>query len=345
MPNNPTVTIVIPTRNRCDLLKETIASVFAQTYAQWELIVVDDASDDQTASWLKSLTDNRVQTIRFGHRSERSDARNTGLRAAKGPYILFLDDDDLLSTKALQVQVGALEASPTAVMSIGGYVIFDEYGGRRTRRIVRRGRVTNIYQDLLFGWIPVSGQCLLRTEVIRSVNGWDRTLIPIEDHGLWLRIARLPPVVLLPDLVLLYRIHRGQWRPRNLSQMMTDVREKAVATLHGTERARADRVLEARSLVEEASGHYRRSEAGRALRLYAKAIRLRPSLLRSPLTRSMISLPILKSLVGTVGGKAGLRVARPLFHGMLRMLNKEIKVTGNLNVEMADQPPEIKKDL
>ena len=338
MTSHPTVTVVIPTRNRCDLLKETIASVFAQTYAHWELIVVDDASDDATASWLRSLTDGRVQIIRFDQRSERTHARNTGLHAAKGPYILFLDDDDLLAENALRAHVAALEAFPEAVMSVGGYVMFDEYGSRRTYRMVRTRRVANVFQDFLFGWIPVSGQCLLRTAVIRSANGWDGTLIPIEDHGLWMRIARERPVVLLPDRVLMYRIHRGQWRPRNLAHMMTVVREQAVSALQGEERTRAEQMLTVRSLAQRANGHYRRAEAGSALRLYLQAIRLRPSLLRSPLTRSTIAVPMIKCLVGN----AGLRLGRPLYHGMLRMLKKEIKVTGDLNVEMSDQTPGVK---
>jgi glycosyltransferase involved in cell wall biosynthesis len=339
MTSAPTVTVVIPTRNRCDLLKETIASVFAQTYAQWELIVVDDASEDATASWLNSLTDSRVQVIRFDQRSERTRARNAGLQEAKGPYILFLDDDDLLFAHALRAHVDALEASPAAVMSIGGYVMFDEYGSRRTYRMARRRRLANVFQDLLFGWIPVSGQCLLRTAVIQSVNGWDGTLIPIEDHGLWMRIAREPPVVLLPDLVLMYRIHRGQWRPGNLAHMMTVVREQAVSRIEGRERAPAEQVLKARALANEANGHYRRAEAGRALRLYYQAIRLRPSLLRSPITRPTIAVPMMKCLVGNVG----LRLGRPLYHRMLRMLKKEIKVTGNLSVDMSEETRGVKR--
>ena len=340
MTTTPTVTVVIPTRNRCDLLKETMASVFAQTHAQWELIVVDDASDDGTALWLTSLTDPRVQTIRFDQRSERTHARNTGLQAANGQYILFLDDDDLLAPDALHAHVSALEASPAAVMSVGGYVMFDEFGSRRTYRMVRHSRLANVFHDVLFGWVPVSGQCLLRTDVIRSVNGWDGKLIPIEDHGLWMRIARERPVALLSDQVLMYRIHRGQWRPRNLAHLMTVVREQAVSTLHGDERTRAEQVLKARALAQQANGHYRRAEAGRALRLYLQAIRLTPGLLRSPLTRSTIVVPMMKCLVGS----AGLRLGRPLFHRMLRMLKREIKVTGNLSVDMSEETRGVRKD-
>jgi glycosyltransferase involved in cell wall biosynthesis len=341
MTSTPTVTVVIPTRNRCDLLKETIASVFAQTYAQWELIVVDDASEDGTAAWLSSLTDRRVQAIRFDQRSERTRARNAGLDAAKGPYILFLDDDDLLFPAALRVHVEALDASPEAIMSIGGHVMFDEYGSRRAYRIVRGRRLANIFQDLLFGWVPVSGQCLVRTDAIRSANGWDGTLIPIEDHGLWMRIAQQRPVVLLPDLVLKYRIHRGQWRPRNLAHMMTVVREQAVSRTEGSERALGEQVLRARSLAQQANGHYRRAEAGRALRLYYQAIRLRPSLLRSPITRPAITVPMMKCLAGNVG----LRIGRPVFHRILRMLKKEITVTGNLKVDLSEETRGIKKEL
>lgn len=333
MTSTPIVTVVIPTRNRCGLLKETIASVFAQSYPHWELIVVDDASEDETASWLRTLNDDRVRTIRFDQRSERTRARNAGLAMAAGPYVLFLDDDDLLGEDALRVHLEALETFPAAVMSIGVFVMFDEYGSRRVFRMVRRRKVTNVLQDLLFGWIPVSGQCLLRTEVIRAANGWDGTLIPIEDHGLFLRIARDRPVVLLPDRVLRYRIHRGQWRPRNLAHLMTVVREQAVSAMPGAERADAEQVLRARSLAQQANGHYRQARAGTALRLYYQAIRLRPSLLRSPMTRSAIVVPMMKCLAGNVG----LRLGRPVFHRVLRMLKRDIRVTGNLNVDLSEE--------
>jgi hypothetical protein len=155
-----------------------------------------------------------------------------------------------------------------------------------------------------------------------------------------MRIARERPVVLLADVVLMYRIHRGQWRPRNLAHLMTVVREQAVSTLNGRERTRAEEVLKARSLAQRANGHYRRAEAGRALNLYYQAIRLRPSLLQSPLTRPTIAVPMMKCLVGNVG----LRLGRPLVHRILRMLKKEIKVTGNLTVDMSEETRGIKRE-
>jgi glycosyltransferase involved in cell wall biosynthesis len=315
------VTIVIPTRNRCHLLGEAIASVRAQTFVEWELIVVDDASEDETWPRLQDLRDPRIRTIRFEERAERSEARNAGLRVANAPLILFLDDDDLLPARALHAHVVALQRHPAAIASIGGYVMFDGSGSRRTYRIVRSGRLREIFKDVLFGWMAISGQCLLRTGAVRSVNGWDGDRIPIEDHDLWLRLGRVGPVVLLPDQVLMYRIHRGQWRPKNLHKMMTEVREQAVLQTHVAERSLADRVLGARSLAQKASKHYRRSEAGRALLLYLRAIRLAPSLLRSPLTRPMIVVPMMTCLAGNIG----LRIGRPLVSRMRRALKREIK--------------------
>src|SRR5947208_15659485 len=94
----PLVSAVIPTRNRLGFLQEAVESARRQTYANWELIVVDDASEDGTWVWLCSLNDLRIRTFRLEHRSERSIARNQGLSKARGEFALFLDDDDLLQS-------------------------------------------------------------------------------------------------------------------------------------------------------------------------------------------------------------------------------------------------------
>lgn len=323
MMDNPIVTVVIPTHNRCQLLAETVPSLFAQTVAQWELIVVDDASEDETWAWLQRLHDPRVKTIRLEQHSERSKARNIGLQAARGEFILFLDDDDLLPEQALQIQIEALERYPAAVASIGSYVMFDESGSRRTYRIVRWGTVRHIWYDLLFRSPPVSGQCLFRVQAVKSINGWRETFIPIEDHDLWLRVGRLGPVALLPDVVLLYRIHDGQWRPQNLDPLMTAVRERAMRQAQGSERELAERILQARGLTQIAFQHFLQAEAAKALKAYLNALRLVPGLLRSPLTRPLFLEPMLKCL----GGSIGIRIGRPLLSWVWRLQKRNVKST------------------
>ena len=90
MSASPTVSVVIPTHERRGLLKDAVDSVFAQTFDGWELVIVDDASEDGTWQWLETLTDPRVTKIRMESHSEQSKTRNTGLRAARGEYVIML---------------------------------------------------------------------------------------------------------------------------------------------------------------------------------------------------------------------------------------------------------------
>src|SRR6266511_2364656 len=110
-----TVSVVIATRNRPALLAEAIATVFDQTFADWELLVVDDCSNDDTPRYLAGLDDTRIRIFRQTVPLDRSAARNRGLREARGEFIMFLDDDDLLRPSALANLVAALRADPSAV--------------------------------------------------------------------------------------------------------------------------------------------------------------------------------------------------------------------------------------
>jgi glycosyltransferase involved in cell wall biosynthesis len=279
----------------------------AQTFGDWELIVVDDASEDATWAWLQEVNDARVRGIRLEGHSERSKARNAGLGLATGPFILFLDDDDVLPERALRVHVEALNACPAAIASIGGYRVFDERGVRWTVPIVWHRVTRQVWRDVLFGWMAVSGQCLFRTEVVRSANGWSEPCIPVvcEDHDLWLRIGRIGPAVLLTDIVLNYRAHDGQWRPENLEEIMTDVRERAVTTVHGRERQLAERILRVRAAVKNLDlENHGRARGVRAFIRYLGSLSMAPGLLASPLTRRRIIKPMLTFVLGEKGTNA-----------------------------------------
>lgn len=301
MEPRPHVTIVIPTHNRRGLLEETLASLARQSCAGWEAVVVDDASEDDTWSWLSGVQDPRVRKTRLPHKSERSAARNAGLAGAEGAFVMFLDDDDQLPPRALEVHVEALRRHPDAIASIGGYATFGDSQTAGEVPIVRRLSVRPILHDVLFGWMAVSGQCLFRADVLRAVGGWDGSYIPLEDHVLWLKAAGLGPVVLLPEIVLMYRVHAGQWRPENLQQMMTEVREEAVRRLSAPERGVGWRILKGRALANDAYRRYRQGQRFAALALFARTLAMLPSLRRSPLARRPLLVSMLKCLVGGRG--------------------------------------------
>jgi glycosyltransferase involved in cell wall biosynthesis len=300
MAGAPQVSIVIPTRNRRTLLAETIDSILAQTLANWELIVVDDASEDDTFSYVSGLGDRRIRAMRLEQHAERSAARNTGLDVAKGEFILFLDDDDLLIESGLQTHVDALVHHPAAVASVGSVEEFDERGARSSSRLVRHRQERDVWPDVLLGWGPVCGRTVFRTRAMQSVQGWNTTYNICEDHELWLRLSRLGPVVLLPEAVYRYRIHSGQWRPpkRQMKELLTVMRQRAVRQLDGKERRRGEQILAAREQFGLAMRQYRGEKSFRALISFLKVVRLFPAILKSPLMGRRLRRRMMRSLIG-----------------------------------------------
>jgi glycosyltransferase involved in cell wall biosynthesis len=111
----PLVSLVVPTHGRRELLEQTLNSVFAQSFADWEAIVVDDHSPDNTAEWLQqiALKDSRIRPLaRQGHLGGANIARNQGWAAAVGKYVIFLDSDDLLDRDCLLLRTQYLDAHP-----------------------------------------------------------------------------------------------------------------------------------------------------------------------------------------------------------------------------------------
>jgi glycosyltransferase involved in cell wall biosynthesis len=208
----PTISIIIPSHNRCDLLKETVASVQSQQYPDWELIVVNDCSTDDTQDWLGSLDDERIHAINMERHQERDFCRNQGLKQARGEFVVFLDDDDLLTEWALAEHLKSFEQFPQAIASIGGFKVFDEAGSTRNVRVSRRVLLRETFEDFLFGFKATGGQSLIRKTTLLEIGGWNESYRVATDHELWARLSQQGPIVLRPMVALLYRVHAGQWR-------------------------------------------------------------------------------------------------------------------------------------
>ena len=290
----PRVTVVIPTRNRPKLLREAVESVERQSLSSWEVVVVDDASDDETPRWLEDVRNRRIRPVRLDRQSERSVARNRGLRAARGECVLFLDDDDRLRPGALERLSGALGQRPDAVAAVGATVRFDPTGGRERATHPRIGFTRTIWRDVLAGWDSGSGQALFRTDSVRAAGGWNEGLSYWEVGDLWFRVARLGPVVFVPTTVLELRLHQGQTPPNPPTR---DPRPDLVGTLSASEREQATRIVRARRLVDEGDEARFAGRHRSALGCYLRAVRTAPLLIRSPLTR--------RDLVGNMGREAG----------------------------------------
>ena len=188
----PLVSIVMPTFNRPEYLRAAVASVYAQTVTDWELIVVDDGSDDSTRQCLRTLVSSKTHVQFCDHRGVPAAVRNLGIAHARGRYVAFLDSDDLWAEDKLQLQLAVMKSSPARRWSYTG-----------VRKIDADGQVLD---DALFEpWVPHEGSIveeLLRFEVsiatptvmadlalVRELAGFDETMTFAEDYDLWLRLA------------------------------------------------------------------------------------------------------------------------------------------------------------
>lgn len=325
-PEAPSVTVVITTRNRLDWLQEAVASVEAQTFRGWELVVVDDASTDGTSDWLRGREGPRFTVVQHEERSERATGRNDGLHRARGHFTMFLDDDDRLTPDALSALVGAASSSPTAIGASGARVVFDADGNRKRWLHVRKTSVRDVADDVIFGWLGNAGECVVRTDLLRSLGGFRGELIPVEDQEVWLRLAELGPVALVPDVVLEYRRHDGQYRPPDTDEIEDRIRVEHVATLSG-------RAAIARSAALTARRHFRRSlavaESDRprgALLGVVAAIRAAPSLLMSPLSGTILRRGLIRAAMLSIAGSRGRRLLLAVLWRIRSMRGTAVRV-------------------
>lgn len=311
------VTVVIPTRNRMAFLPEAVDSAVTDPRVGVEVIVVDDGSTDGTVDWLERHTDRRVRWIPNPGR-ERSAARNSGLEAARTPYVLFLDDDDLLTPTALSSLVRALERSPRAIVAGGTYATFGEYAPGDTPRRQPTALIPltrSMWREVLWGWYLLPGAGLWRADALRRIGGWDESSTPTEDLELNLRIHP-EPMALVPRVTLRWRQH---------GRRLTDVERKAILDanaahrrrflerLPSDDRATGERIVAARARFEEALEHHTAGDYRRATAGFRSAFGLAPEVLRSPVVGPWLVGVLLRSAAAQVvptAAAAGIREQR-----------------------------------
>jgi glycosyltransferase involved in cell wall biosynthesis len=191
MSNAPQVSVVIPTYNRSNFLRSAVASALAQTLQDFEIIVVDDASEDDTEKTIRDLGDDRIRFIRHDTNQGVAAARNTSVVNSKGKYIAFLDDDDEWFPEKLERQFSLLERSSKIIGGVySGWLGVDAASGRilYQRTPTRKGDIFAfmLAQDSL---APTS--CFfLRKECFDKIGLFDVNFKYGEDFDMWLRIAR-----------------------------------------------------------------------------------------------------------------------------------------------------------
>jgi len=204
----PTTSIIIPTYNRANLVKEAVESVLAQSFTDFELIVIDDGSTDNTRESLAPYLD----SLRYIYQENRgvSAARNLGISVARGRYIAFLDSDDLWLKDKLLMQVDFMEQNPEAQICYTEEIWYRN--GRRVNPKLKHRKYSGwIFERSLALCIISPSSVLLRKELLDRVGGFDEGLPACEDYDLWLRITKDYPVYLIDRPLIVKRNgHPGQ---------------------------------------------------------------------------------------------------------------------------------------
>jgi glycosyltransferase involved in cell wall biosynthesis len=207
--HTPLVTVIIPTRDRPELLQRAVASVLAQTCADFEVIVVDDGSGEASDP-AEAARDPRRRVLRHAAPRGAAAARNTGLSAARGDFVAFLDDDDVWLPEKLARQ---LEAFATGEPDLGlvycGSLKFSDVSGRvisqSPARPLREG-VVDFLRSTRFGTsVP-----LIRRRCLDEVGGFDESLPGTQDRDLWIRLAQRFRFDCVSDVLVEQHVHGPQ---------------------------------------------------------------------------------------------------------------------------------------
>ncbi len=219
------VTTIIPTYNRRELVTQSVLSVLRQTYEQIHCLVVDNGSSDGTAEALRAIGDKRVSVLIEDQPLGAAGARNVGIAATETPWVAFLDNDDLWAPTKVQAQMDALAAHPGAAWSTTGSAHVSETlevlpGGRLFPERPRSGNgkaelvvESNELLDLLKrdNVLPGGGSAVLVSrELLRAAGGFHDDVPGCEDWDLWVRLAKLSPLVYLDRPLAAWRMWGGQ---------------------------------------------------------------------------------------------------------------------------------------
>jgi len=209
---SPLVSVIIPTYNSADYISESIGSVLSQTYADFEIIVVDDGSTDNTAEVVKLINDRRIKYIKTDNKGNYF-ARNRGVRESAGEYIAFLDADDIWMKGKLKAQVSILDKHKDIGLCCTDHYLF--FGKKKEDVYIDTLHSfsedflshSNFIEKLLLENVIITSSVIIRKSCFEHLGVFDTGCQNAMDYEMWLRITLNYRAYYLRDRCLLKRIH------------------------------------------------------------------------------------------------------------------------------------------
>jgi len=202
MTSLPLVSIILPVHNGARYLAQSIESCLAQTYENWELILVDDCSTDETPKIIASFAarDSRIRALRHETNKKLPAALNTGFAFSRGAYLTWTSDDNLYRPRALETLCRFLNENPRIGLVYSDYSIINATGEETQKQTVKSP------EKLVTGCI-VGASFLYRREVYASIGGYAEDAFLAEDYDYWLRVFSKFDIAPLHEDLYLYRKH------------------------------------------------------------------------------------------------------------------------------------------
>ena len=204
----PSVTVVIPTRDRAEILQRTLGGALAQEGVDHDVIVVDDGSRDGTAARVEGLGDPRVRVLRHEESRGVAAARNAGIREARGEWLAFLDDDDLWAPDKLRTQIDGARSTGAAV-AYAAVAVVDEH--LDVIEVLHGPDPTDVREELITGCVIPAGcsNVVATAEIVRQVDGFDPNLHQFADWDMWLRLTAIGEAAVCKQPLVAYVQHSG----------------------------------------------------------------------------------------------------------------------------------------
>ena len=209
----PKVTVVITTYNRAGLLTRAVESVLSQTYTDYEIIIVDDRSSDNTQDVIAGLDDPRIRSFRHERNRGLSAARNTAIFNARGEYVALLDDDDEWLPMNLELRVRRFASSSTKVGLVYGWreVVDDSTG--KVRPHTRHTLEGDLFEHLLaLNYIAGSPDLMVRLSAAREIGGFDESLHASVELLFLTQIAQRFHIAVVPKVISRQHAEHGHGR-------------------------------------------------------------------------------------------------------------------------------------
>ncbi|WP_426327162.1 glycosyltransferase family 2 protein [Pedobacter sp. R-06] len=218
----PKITVFMAAYNQADFIGKSIDSILTQSFSDFELVVVNDGSTDNTATIVESFNDNRIRLVHNDGNKGLVYTRNRLLTLAQGEYIAILDADDIAYPDRLKLQHNFLLANPEIALCGGHAAIIDEHNHKTGGKLIVP--VDNVDLFMLFGNPFVNSTTMFKTSVFIELNGYQNYSIS-EDFDLFIRMAEKYKVTNLNEIFVDYRVHGNNTSTLNLDTRLANERK------------------------------------------------------------------------------------------------------------------------